>query len=168
MPRAPAKIRRRYIEGQTEVLDWEIEETLLYGVPLVFGPPCRLQTVDEWHREWSRWRDVILPKCIEHRPGTRPFAMYATGEIPAREPAMPLPHGHAFWRVDVRHLDGEIVTHWLRVPPPYMEPEVAHLYRLGIVDAEERRRHREWTRARNPECGRCPVDSYPLEVSLYE
>jgi hypothetical protein len=168
MPRAPARIRRRYIEGQTEVLDWQEEETLLYGVPLVFGPPCRLQTVEEWRREWSRWGDVILPKCIEHRPGTRPFAMYATGLIPARELAMPLPVSHGFWRVDVRHAGREIVTHWLNVGQPYMRHEVDHLHRLGIVDAAELKRHRTWMRTANAECSTCAADTYPLEMSTFE
>lgn len=168
MPRAPARIRRRFIDGTTEVLDWELEETLLYGVPLIFGPPCRLQTVEEWRREWSRWSGIILPKCIEHRPGTRPFAMYAAGMIEPQELAMPLPASHNFWRVEVRHPDRSIVTHWLNVPPPYMAPEIRHLERLGIVDAAERRRYRAWMNTANPECGECAVDSYPLEMSLYE
>jgi hypothetical protein len=168
MPRAPARIRKRYVEGSTEVCPWDTEETLVYGVPLIFGPPCPFRTVDEWHREWSRWRDVILPKCIEHRPGTRPFAMYATGEIPARELIVPLPEPNGYWHVDVRHLDGEIVTHWLNAPKPFMEPQIEHLRRLGIVDAREAKRYRAWMNTANADCDRCAVDTYPLETSLHE
>jgi hypothetical protein len=64
MPRAPAKIRKRYIEGSTEVCPWDVEETLLYGITPLFGPPCMFKTLDEWRREWSRWGDLILRKCI--------------------------------------------------------------------------------------------------------
>jgi hypothetical protein len=168
MPRAPAKIRKRYIEGATEVLDWEIEETLVYGVAMVFGPPSLFKTADQWRREWHRWRDVILPKSLKHRPGVRPFAMYATGEIPARELAMPLPQPNGWWTVDVRNDDGTVTTHYINVPEPFMVPEVVHLRRLGIVDAAELRRHREWMNATTPECDRWAVDTYPLEMSLYE
>lgn len=169
MPRAPARIRKRYIEGQTDVCPWDTEETLLYGLTPVFGPPSMFKRLDEWRREWSRWRDVILPKCIEHRPGTRPFAMYATGEIPRRELRIPLPQPNAFWKVDVFDTDDGITTHYLDVPEPFIEREVKHLHRLGIVDDDELRRHREWARNRDPDCeGGCMVDSYPLEMSLHE
>jgi hypothetical protein len=168
MPRAPARIRKRYIEGTTDVLDWELEEILLYGVPLVFGPPPRFKTVDDWARDWARWRDVILPKCIEHRPGTRPFAMYAVGEIPRRELTMPLPQPNGFWHVDVREHDGSTTTHYLNVPEPWVRAEAMHLRDHGIISADELRRHRAWMRQRNPDCSSCAVDSYPLEMSLYE
>jgi len=110
---------------------------------------------------------VILPKCIEYRPGTRPFACYATGEIPARELRMPLPASHGYWQVEVRHA-GEIVNHWLNVPMPFMEQQPTYLRRLGIVDAAEWKRYRAWMKVPNPECCECAVDSYPLEMSLYE
>lgn len=168
MPRAPARIRKRYIEGTTEVLDWELEETLVYGISLVFGPPSQLRMADEWRREWSRWRDVVLPKVIEYRPGTRPVAMYAVGEIPQRELTIQLPQSHGWWSVDVRENDGTITTHYLDVPRPFMQPEVEHLRHLGIVDAAELRRHRKWRQAKNPEGDFFAVDDYPLEMSLYE
>lgn len=168
MPRAPARIRKRFIEGQTEVLDWMIEETLLYGYPLVFGTYASMRTMDEWREAWKQWRDVVLPKCIEHRPGTRPVAMYVLGEIPRREPTMQKPADHRWNSIDVRSRGGRVVQHWLDVPQPFMEPEHLHLHRLGIVDADELRRHRAWIRTRNPECGTCAIDTYPLEMSLYE
>jgi hypothetical protein len=168
MPRAPARIRKRFIEGQTEVLDWMIEETLLHGYPLAVDTWATLATIDEWHVAWDRWRDVILPKCIKHRPGTRPVAMYVTGEIPRRELAINVP-SHARWqRIEVRQRNGVSESYWLDVPRPFMEPEHVHLRRLGIVDADELRRHRAWMQKRNPECGTCAIDTYPLEMSLYE
>ena len=66
MPRAPARIRKRYVEGVTEVLDFELEETLLYGVYRVFGPPSMLRTINCWRRAWDRWRDVVLPLGVPH------------------------------------------------------------------------------------------------------
>lgn len=168
MPRAPARIRRKYVEGQTEVLDWELEETLVFGVPVITGPPCRLRTATEWRSEWGRWRDVILPKVIEYRPGTRPFAMYAIGEIPRRELVLPLPLSNGFWTIDVRETNGTVTTHYVDVPEPYMERQSKHLHRLGIIDDDELRRHRKWMRTPNPECDRCAVDLYPLEMSLHE
>jgi hypothetical protein len=60
------------------------------------------------------------------------------------------------------------VAHWLNVPMPYMLPEVQHLKRLGIVDADEAARHREWMTRPNDECDTCAVNSYPLEMALYQ
>jgi hypothetical protein len=168
MPRAPARIRKRFIEGTTEVLDWEIEETLVYGVTRLFGPPSLFKAADQWRREWNRWRDVILPKALEHRPGVRPFAMYAAGEIPPRELIVPLPVSHEWWTVDVWNDDGTVTTHYIDVPAPFIEPEVDHLRRLGIVDAEELRRHRAWMNTMNTECDPRVADTYPLEMSLYQ
>ena len=168
MPRVPAKIRKRFIEGETDVCPWEVEETLLHGVPLILGPPAPLRTIEEWQREWSRWRDVILPKCIEHRPGTRPAAQYVLGEIPARTLAVALPPVHGWWHIEVRKSAGGIDTHWLNVPPPFMVPEARHLYREGIIDAAELRRHREWMARPNPECGYSAIDTYRLEMALHE
>jgi hypothetical protein len=162
MPRAPARIRKRYVEGSTEVCPWDVEETLLYGITPIFGPPCMFKTLDEWQREWSRWRDVILPKSLEHRPGTRPVAMYVCGEIPARTLAVQLPESNGYWFADVRDRNGKSTRHWLNVPEPLMEREVKHLTRLGIVDAEELRRHR-----RDPEAA-TGYYKYPLEASVYE
>lgn len=167
MPRAPARIRKKFIEGVTDVLDFELEETLVYGVPLVFGPPPRFKTVDDWASDWERWRDVIVPKVIEHRPGTRPFAMYAVGEIPRREPSIQLPTQHGFWHVDVRERDGRTTTHYLKAHEPWMRSEAKHLLDHGIIDREEMKRHRAWIRKRHPHCDFC-LDSYPLEMSLYE
>jgi hypothetical protein len=162
MPRAPAKIRKRFIDGQTEVCPWDVEETLLYGLTPVFGPPCMFRTMDDWRREWSRWRDVILPKCIEHRPGTRPVAMYVVGEIPARTVVVKPPEPNGYWFADVRDRKGKTTRHWLNLPEPFMEREVRHLQRLGVVDADELRRHR-----RDPEAA-TGYRKYPLETSTFE
>jgi len=160
MPRAPARIRKRFIEGETEVLDHETEETLLYGYPLVFDTLCAWRTLDEWRHQWSRWRDVILPKCIEHLPGTRPVAMYVCGEIPRRELRINVPEDNGWKHIDVRDRNGTVTRHWLSVPMPFMEPEARHLHRLGIVDDKELARHRA--------CLRAGRDRYPLEMACYQ
>lgn len=161
MPRAPAKIRKRYIEGQTEVLDWEIEECLLWGCSRIFGPSTTLKRRADWLREWNRWRDVVLPKALKYFPGTRPFALYAIGEIPPRKLAMPLPEGNGYWSLVIDDPKGKPVTHWLNVDEPYMDHEVWHLKRLKIVDAAEYRRFRKWLTGEKRE-------RYPLEMSLFD
>ncbi len=160
MPRAPARIRKRFIEGTTEVLDHEMEECLVYGYPLVLDTLASLRTIDEWRAAWSRWRDTVLPKVLEHRPGTRPAAMYVLGEIPRRELRINVPDAVYGTHIDVRGRDGKTTRHWLAAPPTFLEPEVTHLHRLGIVNDEERARHRQWRQRGG--------DPYPLEVSLYE
>lgn len=167
MPRAPARIRKRWTEG-TDVLDWTIEETLLYGYPIPLDPSATMATIDEWRTAWDRWRDVILPKALEHRPGTRPIAMYVLHEIEPRELLLPLVDDGGYRRIEVRQRNGRKETHWLNVPPPFMQREVDHLRALGLCDAEELRRHRVWKQTRNPECDTCAIDTYPLEMSLYE
>jgi len=159
MPRAPARIRKRYVEGQTEGLDFETEETLVFGYVRVLDVFCTMRTVDEWAAAWSRWRDVIQPKVIEFRPGTRAVAEYVLGLIPAREFRINLPNT-AWKHIEVRGRDGKPIRHWLNAPPTFLEPEVKHLQRLGLVDADELRRHLEWMRRGD--------DPYPLEASLYD
>lgn len=168
MPRGTAKIRRRFVEGVTEVLPWDTEETLVYGYPLVFDTYATMKNIDQWRVAWSRWRDVILPKVIEHRPGTRPVAMYVLHEIEPRELTITPPADQWYKHIDIHHPSGRTETHWLDAPPPFMAREVDHLRRLGIVTADELRRHREWMKMRNPECDTCAIDTYPLEQSLYE
>lgn len=168
MPRATAKIRKRFVDGVTEVLAWDIEETLVYGYPLVFDTYATMPSIDEWRTAWDRWRDVILPKALEHHPGTRPVAMYVLGEIPRRELVVPLAADARWDCIEVRHRNGRKESHWLNVPPPFMQPEVDHLRDLGLCDADEFCRHRKWMQTRNPDCDTCAIDTYPLEMSLYE
>ncbi len=161
MPVAPSISRKQFIDGVSQVLDWELEESLVYGRSQVLDSLHRsLVTREDWKREWARWRGVILPKVIEHRPGTRPFAMYAVGEIPPRRLRLPVAGLHGCRTITIADRSGRSVTHWLHAPRPHLEAEVWHLHRLGIVDAVELRRHREWRRAGG--------DPYRLEMSLYQ
>ena len=169
MPRARSTIRKRYIDGVTNVLDWQLEETLVFGFMQGLDPSFnRLQHVNEWAHEWDQWRDVILPKALEARPGTRPFAMYATGEIPPRPVRATPPPQRRFEVVVVGQRDGTTVSHYLNAPATYVKPEIDHLVDLGIVDADELQRYREWQREANPDCEHCLADRYRLEMALHE
>ena len=160
MPRAPAKIRKRYIEGQTEVLDYETEECLVYGYPVTLDTLATMRSLDQWQAAWSRWRDVVMAKVLEYRPGTRPVAAYVCGEIPRRELRINLPESTGWRHIEVRGRDGKLTRHWLDAPTTFLDPEWKHLQRLGLCDADELRRHRAWVRRGD--------DPYPLEASLYD
>ena len=169
MPRARSTIRKRYIDGVTNVLDWQLEEELVFGCVQALDPSFnRLQHINEWQHEWDQWRDTILPKALEARPGTRPFAMYAVGEIPPRPTRAEIPRNRRFDTVSVRQLDGSNVTHYLNAPSVYVKPEIDHLVDLGIVDGDELERFRVWQLEANSECDKCPVDRYYLETALHE
>ena len=160
MPRAPARIRRKFIDGVTEVLDHETEETLVWGYVRVLDRFCTMKSIDSWQTAWGRWRDVVLPKVLEYRPGTRPLAMYVLGEIPRRELRINLPENTGWRHIEVRARDGKAIRHWLDAPQTFLDPEWKHLQRLGLCDADELRRHREWMRRGD--------DPYPLEQGLYD
>jgi hypothetical protein len=166
MPRAPARIRKRFQEGQ-EVLQSELEMTLLYGEGIL-GPAIELRTLEDWQAAWSRWREVVMPKALEHRPGTRPFACYVVGEIAAREVLTQPPLSASYYKLYVPSRNGTGQWHY-DYPEPFMKPEHLHLRDLGIIDAGEMKRHREWRRHRTSDCPqRCQAESYPLEQGLYE
>lgn len=156
--------RRPYIEGTTAVCDWQLEQALVRGRTM-HGPLRMLHTRDDWRRAWGEWRDVILPKCIEHRPGTRPFACYACGEIEPRELRIPLPPSHGWTLLEISDDRGNITTHYLDVPEPFIDHEARYLYWLGIVSDHELRRYREWMRRRDDGD---TADPYPLAAAFYE
>ena len=167
MTMARRRFRRRLVGVFGELIDPLLEETLVFGCPVVLGPSFgTLRFQSDWQREWDRWRDTILPKALEHRPGLRPFAMYAVGEIAPRKLRKPAPR-FGFTSVHVLNRGGSTVCHWLDLPAEYMEPEAVYLHGLGVVDDDELERHRAWRAERNPECPTCPVDHYPLEAALH-
>jgi hypothetical protein len=165
MPRAKRIIRKRWTEG-TEVLDYELERSLLSGRGCI-GTAIQLRTLADWQRHWARWRDVILPKALEHRPGLRPFAMYVVGDISARPVVVDPPKSNGWFHLYVPGAAGTGSWHHI-MPPPFMEPEVMHLRRLGIVDENEYRNYRTWMKTTNPDCDTCAADTYPDEQGLYE
>lgn len=165
MPRAPAKIRKRWSEG-TDVLCSEIEETLLLGQGVICVA-VELRTLEDWRDWWSRWRDTIMPKALEHRPGVRPFACYVTGEIPARPLKQEPPLSQNWFRLYVPSRNGTGAWHY-DYPEPYQQNETAYLYSLGVIDAAEVKANREWRRNRGPYRGPYTLGDYTLEQGLYE
>lgn len=165
MPRATKRILKRYTEG-TEILGAELEMSLLHGFG-VLGTSIELRTLDDWRRHWDRWRDVVLPKCIEHRPGERPLACYVCGELPERPVLIEPPLSTNFFKLYVPARNGTGSWHY-RYPAPYQQPEAEHLFKLGVIDREELRRHRAWMRKKSPPPCDHPPDTYPLEQGSYQ
>ena len=164
MPRAVARIRKRWSEG-TDVLCSEVEETLLRGRG-VLGVAIELRTVEDWQRCWEKWRSTIMPKALEHFPGSRPVACYVTGEIPMRPVVVDPPLSHNWFRHYLPSRNGTGL--WLcDYPEPYMQAEVNYLTDLGIVDDEEFRRHKAWRRERHAYRGPYSLGGYTLEQGLY-
>lgn len=169
MPRAPAKIRKRFVEGQTEVLCSELEETLVFGQGCL-GVAIELRTLDDWKRIWSDWRNTIMPKALAALPGRRPFAMYVVGEIPPRPVLVDPPLTNGWFRLYVPGSNGTGAWHH-QMPEPYQQNEAAYLYGLGIIDKEELKRYRASLRKpRKPHSAatRFHVGDYVLEMALHE
>jgi hypothetical protein len=165
MPRAAKKLLKRYVEGM-DILDSEIEMSLLLGYGLL-GTDIHLRTLDDWRRLWDRWRDTVMPKAIEARPGLRPFACYVCGELPERPVLVEPPLSNGYFRLYVPARGGTGTWHY-RYPEPYQRSEAAHLFELGVIDKEEMKRHRAWIRKVNPgPCG-YPFKAYSYEQGLYQ
>ena len=167
MPRTTAKIRKRYVEGQTEVLCSEIEESLLFGSGII-GTALELRTVEDWQRLWHRWGKVILAKALKAFPGTRPFAAYVVGEIPERPVLVEPPLVNGFFKLYVPGRNG--IGRWHhRYPEPFQQSEPHYLHDIGLIDDCEWKRHREWQRrGHSPYRGPYHLGDYVLERGLYE
>jgi len=165
MPRATAKIRKRYTEGM-EILDFEMEASFLWGYGCL-GTAIEFRTLDDWRRHWDRWRDVVMPKAVEHRPGVRPFACYVVGEIAERPVLIEPPLSNGYFKLYVPARNGTGSWHY-RYPHPYQRHEPTHLYDLGIIDKAELKRHRAWVGGKNAECSQGSNYSYPYEKGSYE
>jgi hypothetical protein len=166
MPRTRKIIAKRWTEG-TEVLDSEIEETLLVGQGTC-GTALELRTLEDWKRIWSRWRGTIMPKSLEHRPGSRPFVCYVVGEIPPRPVVVEPPLSNGFFKLYVPGGNGTGQWHY-RYPAPYQQDESAYLYDLGVIDKAELRRCRSQEREGYPAYrGPYWLGDYPLEQGLYQ
>jgi hypothetical protein len=167
MGRAVAVLRRHY-DPAVEILDADTEMLLLDGQGWGGGASSRLRFREEWVELWSRWREVILPKVIRWRPGTRPLAAYIAGEIPEREILVepPTSSSSRWFRLYVPTRTGEGRWHY-RYPYPFQTPEAWHLRSLGIVEEEEDRRYRERLQAQSQGGTRCR-DEYVYEQGLFQ
>jgi hypothetical protein len=158
-------IHKRWTEG-TDVLDSEIEESFLFGRGLI-GTAIQLRTLEDWQRLWRQWRGVVMPKVLKHMPGTRPFACYVTGEIPARPVVVEPPMMNGYFKLYVPANNGTGTWHY-DYPEPYQRNEAKYLFGLGVIDADEMKRHRAWRRRGNgPYRGPYALGDYTLEQGLY-
>ena len=164
MPRTKSIIRKRFTEG-TEVLCSEVEETLLRGEGLL-GTALELRTLQDWKLWWTKWRETIMRKSLEHRPGSRPVACYVTGEIPLRPVLSEPPLSNNLLKLYVPARDGTGV--WLRdYPEPFMQAEADYLFDLGVVDADEMKRYRASLRKPSAYKGPYCLGDYVLEQGLF-
>jgi hypothetical protein len=129
MPRRTVtKCSRRHAGEKLDVLH---ERNLTHGE--VWGVRAwQFTTRAEFAAAWGRWGDVILPRWIEHCPGSRPAAMYVLGLIRPPKWIHELPG----LRRPFRQIEGATV----RIPDlgwHRFVPELENLYHLGIVGDDE-------------------------------
>ncbi len=163
MPTATRLRRELYCEGM-EILHPGLEGSLLIGTGFQ-GLAYELRTLDDWRECWDRWRDVLLPKVLEFRPGTRPAAMYLLGEIPARPVVRQPPLSLDYFRLYVS--DGDAGRWFVSMPYPYMMREAEHLRQLGIVDDEEYGRHVDWMQGRPRNRQALALADWPFELGRF-
>lgn len=164
MPRATRKILKRYTEG-IEILDSDLEMSFLWGYG-VLGTDIALRTLEDWRFHWDRWRDVVMPKAIEHRPGLRPFACYVCGELPERPVLIEPPLSNGYFKLYVPATKGNGTWHY-RYPEPYQRSEASHLFELGVIDKAELKRYRAWKRTAGTTLNGAPYGDYPYEQGSY-
>lgn len=76
MPRSTTRCPQK--SGSTlDVLD---ELNCVYWIPIL--PGVTFRNLGELRSCWSRHGEGILANYVEQRPGTRPFALWALGELP--------------------------------------------------------------------------------------
>ena len=139
------------------LLPYEVEHALLFGTGS--GGVVVIRELIVWHREWSEWRDRILPKFIKAFPGRRPAAAYICGELPQRPLGFELPLSHRYrGERCVYVIDGDDGFMYRDLPEPYQRDEARHLYAAGVIDADELRRYRGYAR-------RPGLRLYPWEVA---
>lgn len=145
MPRRTVTKCQRRPTVNLDVLD---EWNLAMWSPLI--PGKTFPSLDAMRDCWRRHGDRILPHYIKQRPGTRPFALWALGELPL--PALkhkPAPHS-------LRVTMGEttIYSAWHYFGTTTGEDghycagaawgEFTHLRKLGVIDDAEASLAEEW------------------------
>lgn len=127
-------------------LEYALEHALMFGLGSAGNVLIRELAI--WQREWSQWRETILPKFIAAFPGKRPAAAYIVGEVPLRPITAELPLSS-----DLRHSRCVYVNcgrdgfMYADLPEPYQPNQARHLYGCGVIDADELRRYRGYSRA---------------------
>jgi len=149
-PDAPVTPCRDHDAGFTwkgePALEYQLEHALLFGVGSAGNVVLRELIV--WQREWSEWRDTIMPKFNEAFPGRRPAAAYITGEIPQRPLGLPLPLAHDYRSTRCVYVNcGHDGFTYSDLPEPYQVDEARHLLDLGVIEHDEFRRYRGYSRS---------------------
>ena len=155
MPKLKRRKRRPYVEG-ADTLCPELEASLLRWVGVI-GCSSELHTVDDWRYHWAKWAHVILPKSLEHCPGTRPAACYVLGlhRLPTMRWTLPFEH-------PAQSAKALVGGEWFRFPgEPFQRCPTHTLFDEGVIDHAELRRWRAW-RANGFK------DTYPLEIAEFE
>ena len=135
-----------YPSGDGFDLEWQTEHAMLFG--LGSRGNVVLRELCQWRREWAKWRDAILPKFIEAFPGRRPAAAYICGELPLRPIQRPLPMSSRLrHRRCVYVIGDDDGFMYCDFPEPFQRDEAMHLHEHGVIDAEELRRYRGYSRS---------------------
>lgn len=150
--------RTLYVDG-IEVIDLELERSLVFWRTRHGLPHHALRTFEHWLEAWEKWGEFLTQKCIEAMPGHRPAVAYAAGIIPARPVLAAMPRWWAGKGIVVMKADGTSTAHY-DLPEPYQRHEALHLHDLGIVDRDELQRLRERERHGNRA-------GYTFEIAKY-
>lgn len=144
----PARNVTRCRARSSSKLDLFDELNLVHWIPMI--PGTEYKSFDAMRDAWNRHRDELLPHFTRQRPGTRPFAMWALGELPFP----PLKHQPCQYatRVTIEGIVFYCPWHYFGTrtgPGGYYCAgaawgELKYLRRLGIVDAREAALAEEW------------------------
>lgn len=126
-----------------------LEELNVVGwIPLI--PSSQFRNLEAMRAVWVRHRDRILPHYIACRPGTRPLAMYALGELPLP----PLKHEPREHAMQTTIGDRTVYSPWFYFGERTGEDghycagatwgEFQYLRRIGVVDAAEAKLAAAW------------------------
>lgn len=130
-------------------LDQVDELNLVDGwTPLI--PGSEFKSFAAMREAWFRHRDELLPHYLAQRPGTRPYAMWALGELPLPPPKNEPREASPRVTIDGKTLYAKWVyfgsatgeNGWYLGGSDWGEFE--HLRAAGVVDGAEARRALRW------------------------
>jgi hypothetical protein len=144
MPRPSARCPQRS-KLELDLLD---ELNCVYWTPLLRG--IEFKTLDNMRDCWRRHGGKILPHYIRQRPGTRPFALWALGELPLP----PMKNKPVEYSLSVTISRKKFYSAWHYFGTESGEDgyyhggttwgEFTYLRKLGVIDDAEARLAKEW------------------------